>query len=256
MKFVDPISGSEMEFRMIKVGKLKVGEFQRELSKPLIRNLMKSLTRGFVGVLLVTVREDGFYDVIDGQHRLEGVRTLKGADVELPCIVAPVQYNFQPLLFNIEKSDNTKDLATKIFREYEWFTLNKPDENEGNVFGVITLGRPHLISLAYGYSVCGLKSPSLVEGVTKKLDSFLDTNITAARIERVHRGQDLADLEQRVEELCQEYSIKDYNIKRSIISRASSKLWGRKHPDVSFNEGMGLLNETIDNTNYSWLEEV
>ena len=255
MKFKEPISGEELEFLLLPLKQLKVSPFQREISKALVKNLSMSLTRGFIGVLTVYKDEQNGYVVLDGQHRLESVRSMLSPDAEIPCIVVPKKFLFQPLLYNVEKADSTKDLCQKLFREYEWFVENKPNEEEKDVFSIVTMGRPHLLSLAYGYGICGLKSPSLVDSVAKKLDSFLSAPIFEAREERVKRGNLLRELEEKVEEICGEYEVNDYNLRKAVVSRTSTKLWGRvRSLDVSFEEGMSMLMEALSEGDFSWLK--
>lgn len=177
MKFKEPVNGEECEFKLIPINQLKVSPFQRGISKPLVKSLAQSMMRGFIGVLTVYQLGEEEYIVLDGQHRLESIKSMVSPETPLPSIVVPKKFMFQPLIYNIEKTDNTKDLCLKLFKEYEWFVENQPEAIENDVFQVVTIGRPHLLSLAYGFGVCNLNSPSLVDMVAKKLDSFLTTPI-------------------------------------------------------------------------------
>ena len=254
MKYQEPVTGAELEFKLIPISKLRNAEFQRGVSKALVKSLSKSLTRGFTGILTVIENEEGLYNVLDGQHRLEGLKTILEESKEIPCIVVPRQYNFQPLIFNVEKGDNVKDLCQKLFKEYEWFVANKPNEKEGDVFNVVTLGRPYLLSLSYSYGLCNLQSPSLVENVAKKFDNFLDEEILKGRDIRVKRGQLLADVESKVIEICDEYNVKDFNLRKAIVSKTSTKLWGRKRSiDESFEDGISMLLNALEEGDFRWL---
>jgi len=255
MKYQEPVTGVKLEFKLIPMDKLRYAPFQREVSRTLVKSLSKSLVRGFTGILTVVKSdEEEVYNVLDGQHRLESLKTLLDGSKEIPCIITPKQYNFQPLIFNVEKGDNTKDLCMKIFKEYEWFATNKPEEKEGDVFNVVTLGRPYLLSLAYSYGLCNLKSPSLVESVVKKLDSFLNENILDGRETRIDRGQLLADVETKVLGICSEYNVRDFNLRKAVVSRTSMKLWGRKHSiEESFEDGISMLMEALDEGDFGWL---
>jgi hypothetical protein len=141
----------------------------------------------------------------------------------------------------------------KVFKEYEWFTSNQPNAIESDVFYVVTLGRPHLLSLAFAYGVCSLSSPALVDSIAKKLDNFLVNEIFEARKTRVERGQLLKGLEARVEEICSMYDVRDFNLRKAVISRTSMKLWGRSKPDESFEDGIAVLMNALEEGDFSWL---
>lgn len=254
MIYSEPILNSKCEFKLIPLSQLKLSQFQRDLSKPLVKALSQSLTRGFVGVVIVYKEDEEEYIVLDGQHRIEALKPLVSSDIEIPSIVVQKKYMFQPLLYNVEKADNTKDLCLKIFREYEWFVENQPNSIESDVFHVVTLGRPHLLSLAYAFGVCDLDSPSLVDIIAKKFDGFLKEEIFEARKIRVERGQLLTDLEIKVKGICSDYNVRDFNLRKSVISRTSMKLWGRSRTNVEdFKTGLDMLMSAIDESDFSWL---
>ncbi|MCK4522046.1 MAG: hypothetical protein KAU20_05715 [Nanoarchaeota archaeon] len=255
MKYKEPVGNEECEFKLIPINQLKTSPFQREISKALVKNLSQSMIRGFIGVITVYQESEDSYVVLDGQHRLESVKPMLPPEAELPTIVVPKKYMFQPLIYNIEKADNTKDLCLKLFKEYEWFVQNQAEAKESDVFQVVTMGRPHLLSLAYSFGVCGLISPSLVDMITKKLDSFLTTPVFEAREVRIKRGQLLKELEEKADAICAGYDVKDFNLKKSVISRTSTKLWGRvRSLDMSFEEGISMLMNELDESDFSWLE--
>ncbi len=122
--FTEPMQGLELQFQLIPVSKLKVGEFQRELSSGLVNKLLGSIFNGFLVPLLV-VAVDDYYEVIDGQHRIETCKKHRKdlSDFDLPCIVLPSKFKFLPLIYNIEKSDNIKDQALKTYNIYKHYAI-------------------------------------------------------------------------------------------------------------------------------------
>lgn len=257
MKFKEPVNGEEFEFKLIPLKNLKVGGFQRPPSSKLTKDLEKSMVNSFIGVLIVVETEPNVFDVIDGQHRLIGLRSFLSDEDLIPCIIVSKKFKFQPLLYNVEKPDNTKDLCEKIWKEYEYFVEVYPDVSESEIFEKVTLNRPYLLSLAYAYKSCGLKSPSLVEVLSKKLDNFLNSPLKESREERILRGTEFREIERIIEEIVEPYGIRDFMVKKSLLAKTSMKIWGRKRIiEESFYEGIELIKTEFRENDWEWLSNL
>jgi hypothetical protein len=255
--FTEPMQGLELQFQLLPVSKLKVGEFQRELSSGLVNKLLGSIFNGFLVPLLV-VAVDDYYEVIDGQHRIETCKKHRKdlSDFDLPCIVLPSKFKFLPLIYNIEKSDNIKDQSLKTYNVYKHYAENIPDSKERE-FAASFNFMSYLCSIAFAYVEFGLSSPSLVESVAKKLDnkSFLEDPFYLSIDIRRHRGDLLKQLENMVNAVCSQYGITDFNLKKSIISQSVADVWGayKRKVDDEFDDGIIKLMARIEEKDWSWL---
>ena len=253
LKFADPMSGKSLAFSMIPADKLLPGEYQRNLSKGLVNKLLASTAVGFVIPLVVTPAGEGRYEVLDGQHRLATISKLKeGLNVSIPCVVTPPgMFKERPLLLNMEKGDNIKDKCTKIYSVYMKAFAVTPEKEEVDLLPAASF-QPHLFTLAFSYTEKGLASPSLVETVVKKFDSVIGGSISVSISERRERAEQVAQLETLVTETARENGIKDFNLKKAIISKSSMSLWGRsRSTGDDFTTSMQMLMSAIQETDWS-----
>jgi len=195
--------------------------------------------------------------VIDGQHRLAAADKLKGREpFFVPCIILPERYRDRPLFYNIEKSDNIRDQATKVYNLYNHYLETAPDTIE-NTLAPSCAYMSYLISIAFAYREFSISSPSLIEPPCKKLDSraFLGEPISSAVAIRRNRAMLIRDLEAAINATCGEYNIKDFQLKTAIVSQASQRLWGARVRKVeeAFEEGIQALIATINDSDWSWM---
>ena len=221
--YKDPIRELEMEFRLIPSEKLRVGAYQREESSSLANKILNSVCHGFIVPMIVVENGDAF-DIIDGQHRFIAMATLRPQGWEVPCIVAPKKLTNLPLLLNIEKADTLKDRCTKIYKVYIDF-FDKGVDSESPILEA-SLHQPHLLTLGFAYCEVGLASPSMVESLTKMFDSPIRTELSAAIEERRNRAKAIKGVEDTVVEIAKENGIKDYNLKRAILSTSKQAFGG------------------------------
>lgn len=256
MLFTEPVRDVECRFELIDRTALVMSPYQRDLATTLVNKLLVSVDQGFIVPLLV-VEVDGMFEVIDGQHRLAAVDKLKGREsYSVPCIVLPERFKERPLFFNIEKSDNIRDQATKIYNLYNHFIETAPEMNERALAPACGF-MSYLISIAFAYKEFDISSPSLVEPPCKKLDAkdFLDNSLVDAVIVRRNRAMLIRDLENAVNQAANDYNVKDFQLKTAMVSQASQRLWGARvrHVDQSFEDGITDLIEEIKNSDWSWM---
>jgi len=259
MQFVDPITGDHYEFKHIPITQLFPGEYQRELSTGLVGKLAKSMIHGFFTPLMVIEKHIDdvlVYEIIDGQHRYGAIMKMaSGTAIEVPCIVMPSKFKELPLIFNIEKSDNIKDICAKLYHYYINMVENFGAEVTEQAMQNATLGLPYYITLSIAYKEFGIKSPSLVESIAKKLDTaYFAAAVGDAYGYRQTMAQSIVTLERAVEAACEKFHIKDANLKKSIVSKTATDLgWSRITPDCNFLEGIDLMIAKIESSNWGWM---
>jgi hypothetical protein len=254
MKFKDPMVDQELIFKMIPTVRLVPTPYQREMSTLLVKRLTMSIIKGFVVPIVVTpVPGKNQFFVIDGQHRLEAVQAISTQTLEIPCIVVPEDLMNFVMLYNIEKTDNIKDKATKVYNLYTSM-LEEGGHMEDDLCRYISY-EGHLIPIAFSYMENELKSPSLIETTVKKFNCEpIDGKIEDVKIIRQTEAKIIRRLEETVNEICDDCGIKDFNLKKSIISQTNMRLWGRKHmKEVGIGEGIEHVIGTIQDADWSHL---
>lgn len=249
MKYQDPKTGKTLEFKLINRSELITGDFQRPLSTGLTNKLVDSISLGFISPVIVTPN----LEVIDGQHRLAAMDKHL-PDYEVPCVVVPMEFKHFPLALNVEKADAIKDKCEKLHKFYMWHVENTPDEGEMDYTRAVNY-MSHLFPMAFAFKEFGLSSPSLVETCVKLLSgTFLETPFVESVEERRRQGEVIADLERSVAELAMENNIRDFNLKKAMVTSSKSSLWGRaRGVNVDFYEGMAMLKMKIMETDWSYL---
>ena len=251
--FNEPVKQIGCAFKLVERSKLKTSPYQRDKASGLVTKLVPSITEGFVIPVLV-VEIDGIFEVIDGQHRLEGLDKLCSGNYLVPCIVVPIQFKDLFLMFNIEKSDNIRDKSTKVYNFYQFQVQNFPDQTEQDLAKMFAY-QSYTISIAYALKELFLESPSMIESAIKKIDNkdFQRIPLSESVIVRRHRASRIKELENRVLEICIEYGIGDFNIKKSIITQTTGDLWGRKRNiGVAFDEGIDMILNRMSEKDWSW----
>lgn len=255
MQFKDPVREVECEFALVERSQIVMSPYQRDLAINLVNKLIVSVDHGFIVPLLV-VKSAGLYEVIDGQHRLAAADKLKSKDSYIvPCIVLPQSFKDRPLFFNIEKADNIRDQATKVYNLYMHYMEVAPDTIERSLAPSCAF-MSHLISIAFAYREFEITSPSLIEPPCKKLDrSFLDEPLETAIATRRNRAMLIRDLESAINSAASTYEIKDFQLKVTMVSQVSQRLWGARvrHVEDSFEDGMRSLTASVENSDWSWM---
>lgn len=264
LTYTEPILGVELTFSLIPRTELILSPYQRDLSGPLVNKLLNSVGKGFILPIVVVQTPEG-YEIVDGQHRMAAVDKTLAKDSDLiPCLIIPESYKDFPLFYNIEQSDNIKDKATKLWHLYKDKATLFPEQTERQLSACANY-EPFLFTIAFAFCENGLKSPSLVESVIRKLDNkeldeFQDDGTFLAlpledsiELRREHALRAKA-LEDKVNDIAQMYGFTDYNLKKSIISTSTRTLWGMKRNlGLEFNDGMDMLFTQIDESDWSWL---
>lgn len=255
MIFLDPVKNYELEFALVEVNRINNSPYQRSLSTGLVNKLKMSIMHGFFIPLLLVKNGEG-YDLLDGQHRLEALKkeVVDEEELVVPAVIVPSHLRALPLIYNVEKTDNIKDKATKVYNLYTDTVVEDEEMLEVDLAGAVSY-LPHLLSIAFSYKEYELKSPSLVEAFVKKADkSFFRAPIGAAVEDRRVMGKRIAELAETVENTASDYSIRDFFLKQAIISQTSKKLWGTRKVDDEFDTAINRMIEGINSTNWGWMK--
>lgn len=263
MDYTDPVTKTTFQLRMVYREELRNSPYQREYSSTLVNRLVNSVGYGFVNPLVVVPSGD-LYLIIDGQHRLGALDKVTTDDnPSVPCIILPPGYRDLPLFWNIEKTDNIKDKAAKIYKIY---TNKVKEEISESDLSPSTNHEPYIFTLAFSFVEHKLRSPSLVESPVKKVDNQIIQrhNSDGYKVSvplsegieiRRERGALAKRLEEIVEETALEYGVSDFNLKKSIVSQASQALWGRRRKlREEPEEALPALTEQITMMDWSWME--
>ncbi len=264
LPYEEPVLGETFVFALIPREELYISPYQRDLSSTFVNKLLNSVGKGFI-MPVIAVESPSGLEVIDGQHRLAALeKTLAHEHDFIPTIILPSAFRDYPLFYNIEKGDNIKDKATKLWMLYKDKTAEQPELTERQLAACANY-EPYLFTIAFAFCEAGLKSPSLVETVVKKLDNkeiveILETGVheplaleESMEERRLHAAR-AVDLEAKINEIAETYGFTDFNLKKSIISTSTQTLWGRKRKlDVSFDEGMDASwNKSRQPTGLGW----
>lgn len=260
MKFKEPVLGLPCEFRMIERSSLRNSPYQRDLSDSLISRIVDSVDKGFlVPLIVVSVPIEDVYEIIDGQHRLGAAdRHSRGETYLLPCVIVPSHLKNLPLILNVEKADNIRDKSVKIHALYMTAVEAHPDDWTEQKLITAVGYQPYLFTMAFGYKEALIDSPSLVEPLVKKLDKVtLEEALTITVEIRRSRGILAKAVEVVINEAAEKYGIKDFNLKKSILSQSSMELWGRKRNiGVNFQEGVEQIVEVIQSTSWHGMQKM
>lgn len=251
----EPVNQIGLRFAMIPRSQIKLSPYQRDTAPTLLSSLAASMHEGFLVPIIVVQINDSLYECPDGQHRLESADKNCSGDYLVPSVIVPYYFKERFLMFNIEKADDIRAQATKVYNFYIDKTKEQPDKKESD-FAISFGYMSYIISIAFAFREDAIDSPSLIESPCKKLDnkSFLNEPLASAIEIRRQRGHLVRDLNALVQSVAFNYGISDFNLKKAIISKASQKLWGGKRSiDDSFENGIRLLMGQIDSMDWSWM---
>lgn len=255
MEFKEPAHGLTCRFEMIHRSLLVNSPFQRAQATTLVNKLSASIYNGFI-VPLIVVEEAGVYLYIDGQHRLAALdKIVSTNDFYVPCIVVPKHFKERPLIYNIEKSDNIRDISTKVYNLYMFFAESDPEMKEIDLAAPVNF-MSYAISIAFAYVELGLKSPSLVEDLCSQVDKkkFFQDPLKDAIVFRRNYAVLIQRLENVVNETVETYGIKDFHLKEAIISKTKQKIWGsRAKIEMPFEQAIEQVIDGIQESDWSWM---
>ncbi|HCO39192.1 MAG: ParB N-terminal domain-containing protein [Aquificota bacterium] len=226
MRFREPIKGLELEFAIVPESKIVIPSIQRELSDAHIKRLMESMEKiGFVEPLTVIPTEDGYYEVINGQHRFEAGRRLGMS--EFPVIILPASAKDYIIALNVEKVPSLKDKAHQAYEIFMSYLQKEPSLEEYRLEKFVE--EAYLITIGFIVDKIGDKKfPGYAfEKVLKKVDFFLDSPLESAKEEREKRAEVLMKAKEVLNRRYEELGLKNALQKEAIVSKAFQMEYGR-----------------------------
>ncbi len=226
MRFIEPIRGLELEFAIIPSEKILIPSIQRELSDMHIKRLMESMEKvGFVEPISVVPTEDGYYEVINGQHRVEAGRQL--GIKEFPAIILPPSAKDYIIALNIEKVPSLKDRAHQAYEIFMSYLQRDPNLPEYRLEKFIE--DAYLITVGFVVDKYGDKKfPGYAfEKVLKKVDAFLEKPLSEAEKEREERAKVLLRAKEVLNKRYEELGLRNALQKEAIVSKAFQSVYGK-----------------------------
>ena len=225
-KYTEPVKGYDIEFTELDTSKIIIPPIERPLSDTLISRLVQSIqTIGFIDPIMVVPTEDGYYEVVDGQHRLEAAKIL-GLD-KIPGFILPRELRNYILNFNIEKAPGLKEKAIQAYNLFMERKQENPDTKEYELEPFIQY--PHYITIGFVIERVGDKKfpGSYFERILQKVDEFLDMPLTEAEKERENRARVLEEVKIVLNQKAEELGVTMSYDKQRMVSYAFQKLYGR-----------------------------
>lgn len=247
----EPLHGYKQEMYVIPVEKLRVIEIQRKPSEYHVKRLVESIRKiGFVTPLIAIRKQDNFI-IIDGQHRFLAAKEI--GIKELPCIVIPNKYANELMELNVEKTMSLKEKCYVALNVYRIIMNEKPDLKENDAEILDAIEYPYFITLGIAYEMHPKFFGSAYESMAKRVDTFLEDEISKAyeyRKEMANRLIEIDGLARNAMEKIEEMGISHPFLYKEIISFCNPI--GRKRKvDMKMEELIELLkmnlNELIKN---------
>jgi ParB family chromosome partitioning protein len=247
MRFKEPYRGYEIEFELVQVDKIRIPSIQREISDTLVKNLMISIDKlGFIDpIIIVPSEDDSYYEVINGQHRLEAAKLL--GIREIPSIILPKEMKKYIISLNIEKAPNLKDKAHQSYEIFKEHLEKFPNMKEYELSDLIEL--PYFLTVGFITDEYNDKRFPVYafERVLQRIDNWTDYELTLAIEERRKRAEILLDLRKVLDERYKELGLKNSLSKGIIVNKAWQAVYGKRVRVIEddFYSAMKKLRETI-----------
>jgi ParB family chromosome partitioning protein len=182
----EPLGGHALLFTALPVEKVDRTPFQRDVSDPHVRKLTLAMdkTRRYLDPI-IAVREGDQYLTPNGGHRLTALKEL-GAKSVLALLVPEKAVAYQILALNIEKAHNLREKALEVVRMYRDLAgATDPKEEEL----ALEFEEPALVTLGFAYEERGRLSGSVYAPILRKVDGWLDGNLSGNVEERQRRAR-------------------------------------------------------------------
>ena len=223
----EPLKGYEIKITSLPISKIRIPSIQRDMSESLVKKLMVSIEKvGFVDPILVVEAEDGYYEVINGQHRLKAAELLGLS--EILAIILPPETKDYIISLNVEKAPNLKDKAHQAYEIFMKYRNENPEMEEYELETMVE--EPYFLTVGFITDRFGEKRfPAYAfERVLKKVDEFLRMPLEEAEREREKRANVLRDVREVMEEKYQELGLTNALHKEAIITKAFQLVYGKR----------------------------
>lgn len=222
-KFTEPVKKLDLELIYLNLNEVHIPPFQRDISDSLRKHLEIAIeSLGFLTPIVVT-QVDGKFYVIDGQHRLEAMKSI-GAR-EIIAISVPSELYHHILSFNTEKPPTIREKSKQAYRLYMDIFKENPNVKEDDLFAHFK--DPIYVTFGFALEEIDGKFPAgFYDNFVSKIDSFLPMPLTEAVEERRRRARALVDLNSVVASKYSEFGWDNALMKGEIVRKAVQKAFG------------------------------
>jgi len=221
----EPVKGYELKVGVIPTDLIIIPSIQRELSESLVKKLSISIEKvGFVDPIQVIEREDGLYEVINGQHRLEALKALGYR--EILAVVLPYELRNYIITLNVEKAPSLKDKSHQAYELYMEFLRSDENLEEYELESMIE--EPYYITVGFAIKQVSRFPAYAFERILKKVDTFLNLPLKDAKVERERRAELLLRAGEVLNEKYKELGLQNALQKEAIVSRAFQNIYGKR----------------------------
>jgi ParB family chromosome partitioning protein len=217
----EPFGGAGVVFAALPLEKVEPTPFQRDASPAHVKRLAGVIEK--VGRFLdpvIAVREgEGKYWCPNGNHRLEALRAL-GAKTVMALVLPDREVAFRILALNTEKAHALKEKALEVSRMEEALAAEQPRKKEEDY--AFEFEDPVLLTLGLAYQEKPRFSGGAYRWILRRLESFLDETLPAAREERQRRAKIVLALDAAVDkaiEALKARGIKSPYLRPFVVSR-------------------------------------
>jgi ParB family chromosome partitioning protein len=237
----EPLGGHALIFAALPIEKVERTAFQRDVSDAHVRKLTLAMdrTRRYLDPV-IAVREDGRYLSPNGGHRLTALREL-GARAVLALVVPERRVAYQILALNIEKAHNLREKALEVVRMYRDLAATTGASRESEL--ALELEEPALATLGFAYQKRGRLSGGAYQPVLKRVDAFLEQELSGAMVERERRADLVLALDDAVGEAVARLKERGFDspyLKAFVVARVNP-LRFVKGPPPSFDDVLAQM---------------
>ena len=226
-KFNEPLKGYEIQIWLLPVDKIIIPPIQRDISKTLLQRLRNSISKvWFVDpILVIPSDEEGIYEVINWQHRLEAAKEL--GIQQIPAVILPKFAKDYIIALNVEKWPTLKDKAHQAYEIFNTYLNTQPQSLESDVMPE-KVDEPYYITV--GFVIDYFKEDRFpwyaFEKVLRRIDEFLDLPFEEAKQERIKRAQKLLEVKNVLNEQYEKLGLKNALQKETIVTKAWQNIYG------------------------------
>jgi ParB family chromosome partitioning protein len=190
--FREPSTRRELTFALLPIGKLEVIAHQRKASDAHVKRVVDSVERvGFLAPVVVVERDDGGYEIIDGQHRFLAAKQVGMRRV--PAVIVPGDLARRMLTLNVEKEPNIRERSGVALSIYRELVEDEPQMPEEEPEVVDSVQHAHYVTLGLAYADYGRLAGSSYEPILRRCDGFTDQPLAECLPMREERAAKVVD---------------------------------------------------------------
>ncbi len=194
----DPFGGRDLILAALPVGVVKPTPYQRDVTESHVKRLMTAIENigSFLDPIVVIPRSEGYWTP-NGNHRLEAMKKL-GAKSITALIVPDSAVAFKILALNTEKAHNLRERSLEVVRMYKALAEESSKSERDFAF---EFDEPAYLTLGLCYEARPRFSGGAYQSVLRRVDEFLDLELSKALPERVRRAKSVLELDDCVADI-------------------------------------------------------